>query len=448
MMKPDLVIQSRRVLLPEGCRPAAIAIKDGLILEVLAYGQGEAMNLGSLVVMPGLVDTHVHVNEPGRAHWEGFESATRAAAAGGITTLVDMPLNSIPVTTTAASLEKKLAAAQGRCHVDCAFWGGLVPGNLGELEPLLAAGVLGFKAFLVDSGIEEFPPARAEDLEKAMPLLAKHGAPLLAHAELALPQEASRGDPRSYGTYLESRPRSWENEAVSLLSRLCRRTRCRVHVVHLSSAEALATVARAKAEGLPMTTETCPHYLGFAAEEIPQGRTEFKCSPPIRERENRERLWEALRAGTIDFVVSDHSPCPPEMKALEAGDFGRAWGGISSLQLTLPAVWTEARRRGFVLEDLPRWLCEGPARFAGLGRKGRIAPGLDADLAAWDPDASFEVAPAMLRHRHKLTPYAGRRLQGRVALTFLRGVKIYEEGLLLGEPLGRPLAALEPQGNS
>jgi allantoinase len=437
----DLVLRGQRVVTPEGVRPAAVYLQQGKIRRL---GPVEeigtrlpVIDCGDFVVMPGLVDTHVHVNEPGRTEWEGFATATRAAAAGGVTTLVDMPLNSVPATTTREALRAKRAAAAGQCHVEVGFWGGVVPGNSGELEGLLEEGVLGFKAFLVPSGVEEFPSVGEADLREAMPMLARHGAVLLVHAELPDPVDAAAGvwegagpeGLREYGRYLRSRPDAAEVEAVELMVRLCRETGCRVHIVHVASAEVLPVLRRAREEGLPVTAETCPHYLTFAAEEIPDGAVACKCAPPIRSGENRERLWEALREGVLDLVASDHSPCPPERKRIDSGDFRGAWGGIASLQLALPAVWTEARQRGFTLEDLAERMCAAPARLAGLGdRKGRIAPGYDGDLVVWDPEASFVVEPRELHHRHKVTPYAGRRLFGVVRQTVVGGESVYDNG--------------------
>ena len=384
-------------------------------------------SFGESVVMPGLVDSHVHVNEPGRTEWEGFRSATRAAAAGGVTTIVDMPLNSIPATTTGAALLAKQETARGQLFVDCGLWGGVVPGNADELPAMLAAGACGFKAFLVPSGVEEFPHVEEAELRRALGVLAPRGVPLLAHAELALPIPIPSGDARRYSTYLETRPPSWENEAIRLLVRLAAETEGAIHVVHLSSAQALTDLAAARGEGLHVTAETCPHYLTLSAERVPAGRTDFKCSPPIRDEANRERLWAGLGKGIVDMVVSDHSPCSPERKRLETGDFLAAWGGIASLQLRLPVVWTEARRRGFAIADLARWLCERPAGLAGFGaRKGRIEPGFDADLVAWNPEGTFEVRPERLHHRHKLTPYAGLRLEGVVEATFVRGARVFD----------------------
>jgi allantoinase len=406
------------------------------------------IDCGDSVLMPGIVDTHVHVNEPGRTEWEGFETATSAAAAGGVTTLIDMPLNSIPATTTREALRAKMTAAKGKLRVDLGLWGGVVPGNSEELGGLLDAGVLGFKAFLVPSGVAEFGHVGEAELRAAMPILAKLGAVLLAHAELPGPIDKAAGvwesagpaELSDYCRYLQSRPDASEVEAVELLVRLCRELGCRVHIVHVSSAEVLPILKRARDEGLPIIAETCPHYLTFAAEEIPDGAVTFKCAPPIRSRDNRERLWEALRERLIDLVATDHSPCPPEVKKVASGDFRGAWGGISSLQLSLPAVWTGARERGFTVEDLAKWLSAAPAKLAGLeGRKGAIAPGYDADLVIWDPEASFEVEPARLYHRHKLTPYAGRTMCGVVKRTVLGGETIYLDGDLVGTPGGRVL---------
>jgi allantoinase len=434
MPPPDLILRGQRVVTPDGLRPATVHVRHGKIerLGPLEDISGPVIDCGDSVLMPGVVDTHVHVNEPGRTEWEGFETATRAAAAGGVTTLVDMPLNSIPATTTREGLRAKMEAAEGKCRVDVGFWGGVVPGNTSELAGLLSDGVLGFKAFLVPSGVDEFEHVEESDLRTAMPELARYGAVLLAHAERPGPINAAAGiweggSPAEYTRYLQSRPDAAEVEAVELLVRLCRETGCRVHIVHVSSAEVLPLLRLAREEGLPVTAETCPHYLTFIAEEIPDGAVAFKCAPPIRSRENRERLWEALREGLIDLVATDHSPCPPRMKNLETGDFRGAWGGISSLQLSLSAVWTGARERGFTVEDVAAWMCAAPARLAGLeGRKGEIAPGYDADLVVWDPEASFEVDAERLHHRHKLTPYAGRTLQGIVRRTFLRGETVYD----------------------
>lgn len=477
MPTPEVVIRGKQVVLPAGVVAASIYVREGVISKVSGYDEVPAgceliEAPEPSIVMPGLVDSHVHVNEPGRTDWEGFETATRAAAAGGITTIVDMPLNSIPPTTTVNGFAEKLEAAREQCHVDVGFWGGVVPGNTSELAPLLAAGVVGFKCFLIHSGVDEFPNVTEEDLRIALPELTRLGATLIVHAELPGPisrsglpachaldtgeagEELAAGksgmtdqevcpsvSPKRYETFLASRPRAAENEAVELMIQLAREFGTRVHIVHHSSADALPALRAAKNAGLKFTAETCPHYLTLAAEDIPDGATEFKCCPPIRQRENCEQLWGALADGAIDMIVSDHSPCPPAMKLRESGDFLAAWGGISSLQLRLPLIWTEAQRRGYSLADVARWLCTAPARLARLeNRKGTIAPGCDADLVIWDPDKSFAVKGAHLHHRHKLTPYEGRRLQGVVQQTFLRGVKIFADGEFMSKrPLGRAL---------
>ena len=433
---------STRVVLPGGVRPATVRVDGEHIAEVVVGSKPPpgAVDFGTLVIGPGLVDCHVHMNEPGRTEWEGFETATRAAAAGGVTSLVDMPLNSLPVTTTSAALSAKHEASRGKCFVDVGFWGGVVPGNARALCELAADGALGCKAFLVHSGIDEFPNSTEADLRQAMPVLRDAGLPLLAHAELDLGAELRTADRRSYRRYLESRPKDWEDEAIRLLVKLCRETGCPVHIVHLSSASSVPTLRAAKADGLPITVETCPHYLCLEAEQIPDGATWFKCAPPIREHENREGLWRALLEGVIDFVITDHSPCAPALKLAERGDFEDAWGGIASLQLGLPTVWTEARRRGADLSMLFRWLSAAPAHFAGLGtKKGRIAVGFEADLLVWDPDAPITVSAERLFFRHKVSPYLGQALQGRVQHTLLRGKCVYDGATHSAEPMGRPL---------
>ncbi|MDE2490743.1 MAG: allantoinase AllB [Elusimicrobia bacterium] len=425
----ELAVRGRRVLTGEGLRPAAILVEDGLIAAVARPEEVPAgvpvREAGDLAVLPALVDAHVHVNEPGRTEWEGFSTATDAAAAGGVGTIVDMPLNCSPVTTSRAALETKLSAVAGKLAVDAAFWGGLVPGNLGELKGLAAGGVAGVKAFLTHSGLDEFPNVSRADLEAAMPVLAELDLPLIVHAELD-PPGAPGGEPRRYASYLASRPPEMERRAIRLLIELCRATRCRTHVVHLSDADSLPDVERAKAEGLPFTVETCPHYLTFSAAEIPDGATAFKCAPPIRSAENRERLWAGLARGTIDFVVSDHSPCLPELKKLESGDFLNAWGGVAGLQFTLPALWSGAKRRGFELEDVARWAAEKTSAFLGLSQKGVLEKGRDADVLIFDDAALFDVEAAGVRHRHKTTPYLGRRLLGAVEALYLRGLPAFE----------------------
>ena len=442
MTVPDLIIRGRSVGLPDMIGPRSIHIQDGRIVSLGDYSETEAdcevIDLDhNLVVMPGLVDTHVHINSPGRTEWEGFQNATLAAAAGGVTTLIDMPLNSIPPTTTLEGLKTKLDTAASACFVDVGFWGGVVPGNTNELAPMFEAGVVGFKCFLVPSGVDEFPHVTEEHLREAMPELMRLGALLIVHAELPGPIKTA-GSAIDYQAFLASRPRAAENEAIELMIRLSQEFGTRVHIVHLSSAEAVPMLRKAQAAGVKITAETCPHYLYFAAEDVPPGATEFKCCPPIRERENREELWQGLADGTIDFIVSDHSPCPGEMKLRESGDFMNAWGGIASLQLRLPIIWTEARRRGFTIQDMTKWLCANPAKQVSLQtRKGAIAVGKDADLVVWDPDGQFTVAAGALHHRHKITPYEGEVLSGVVQKTFLRGRKIYDGGHFVDGPLGK-----------
>lgn len=443
MPVPDLIIRGRRVVLPDTIAPRALHIHNGKILSVVDYdtvADCELIEAGDdSIVMPGLVDTHVHINSPGRAEWEGFPTATRAAAAGGITTLIDMPLNSIPPTTTLAGFETKLDVARGNCFVDVGFWGGVVPGNTRELAPMFAAGVVGFKCFLVPSGVDEFPHVTESDLREAMPELTRLGAMLIVHAELLCGPTDASGD-SNYETFLASRPKSAENDAVALMIRLAREFDTRVHIVHLSSGEAVPLLRDAQRDGVKITAETCPHYLHFAAEEIPAGATEFKCCPPIRERDNREALWNGLADGTISMIVSDHSPCPGDMKLRDQGDFKNAWGGIASLQLRLPIVWTEASRRGFTMHDVWRWLCASPAQQVSLGsQKGTIAAGFDADVVIWKPEDEFSVAAEELHHRHKITPYAGEVLRGVVQKTFLRGRKIYDGHRVLEEAEGKML---------
>ncbi|MEO8189706.1 MAG: allantoinase AllB [Acidobacteriota bacterium] len=436
MTASDFVLKGRRVATPDGVRPAAVRVSGGRIVSVDPYDSarsGPAVeDLGDAVLLPGLVDTHVHVNEPGRTHWEGFETATAAAAAGGITTVIDMPLNSIPPTTTRAGWLAKIDAAAGRCSVDVGFWGGLVPGNSAELAGLRSAGAFGFKCFLAPSGAPEFQNVGEEDLRSAARDLAAAGAPLLVHAEASALLARPSGAASSYAAYLASRPAAAEVAAIDSVIRLARDTGVAVHVLHLSAADALPALSAARAEGLPITVETCPHYLTFSAEEIPDGATLFKCAPPIRERENRERLWRGLADRVIDMVVSDHSPCPPEDKRLAEGDFISAWGGIASLELTLAAVWAGATERRLPLERVVDWMSAAPARFAGLTHdKGAIAAGREADFVLFDADAVSAVDPAALHQRHPQTPYAGRALRGRVLATWLRGEKIFEGGRLV-----------------
>jgi allantoinase len=445
----DLVIRGNRVILPDGIRPASVHIQAGQIIALAGKTEFpsdcELVDAGDSVVMPGLIDTHVHVNEPGRTDWEGFETATRAAAAGGITTIVDMPLNSIPPTTSTDGFKVKLEAARARCLIDVAFWGGVIPGNTAELRPMLEAGARGFKCFLIHSGVDEFPHVTEADLRQAMPELAAIDAVLLVHAELPGPIEeaveiCAGSDPKLYLSFLQSRPCAAENEAIALMIRLSQETGARVHIVHHSSSDALPLLRKAKTDGGRITVETCPHYLTFAAEEIPDGATEYKCCPPVRERENRERLWESLSDGTIDMVVSDHSPCTPDLKLKAQGDYLVAWGGIASLQFGLPLIWTQAESRGFTLRHLTEWMSQRPAQLAGLDqRKGALKTGNDADVLIWNPEATFRVDPEMIHHKHRLTPYNGMRLKGVVEKVFVRGQKVFDHGKFAAEPCGMML---------
>ncbi len=434
---------SRQVVTPEGIRPAAILVDGGKIQAVAPIDRVPAgAEIGDAAILPGLVDSHVHINDPGRAEWEGFETATRAAAAGGYTMLVDMPLNCIPSTSNVAALEAKRTAARGRCRVDWAAWGSVVSDNQSHIEALDDAGVLGFKCFLIHPGTDEFTMVTEQELRAALPHVVRTGLPLLVHAELAGPVERAtaglaNADWRSYATYLRSRPDEAELSAIRPLISLCREFRFRLHIVHLATHQALDELREARASGLPVTVETCPHYLHFAAETIADGATLCKCAPPIRSRENREKLWQGLREGAIDLVATDHSPCPPSLKQLESGNFKSAWGGIASLSVALPVMWTEASARGFTLRDIARWMAEGPARLAGCdARKGKIAAGMDADFVVFDPEAEFVVTPERLHYRHPVSAYMGETLRGVVRATYLRGKAVYADGKFTGEPSG------------
>ena len=438
---PNFAIISHRVLTPKGEQPAAILIQEEKIMDVVSISEISSdcpvEDMKNDVVMPGLVDTHVHINEPGRTDWEGFETATKAAAAGGITTLVDMPLNCIPVTTTVDALNQKIAATKNQLWVDCGFYGGLIPDNLQDIESLADAGVLGFKAFLSHSGIDEFPNINEKHLREALPIFANKGIPILVHAELENGAIQSE-DHSTYKSFQDSRPKSWENNAVKLLIQLSKEFDARIHIVHLSSADILAEIAQTRNDGYPISVETCPHYLHFSSEHISDGDTRFKCAPPIWESDNKEKLWSGLENGLINFITSDHSPCTAELKNLEVGDFEKAWGGISSIQFTLPVIWTECKTRGYSMDQLINWMSKQPAKFIGKDQqKGQISPGFDADLVCWNPDEKYIIQKEAIHHKNKLTPYEGESLYGVVNATFLRGQKVYENGEFLGNPTGK-----------
>lgn len=441
---------STRVILPEGEREAWVLVDGGVIVQVLDQPPSllnvPMVELGHKILMPGVIDTHVHINEPGRTEWEGFDSATRAAVAGGLTTLVDMPLNSSPVTTSVKAFDEKLYAAAGKLHTNVGFWGGIVPGNENEIAPLIKKGVLGFKAFLTHSGIDDFPNATEEDLRKAMPIIAKHNLPILVHCELtdaltrATNNDQQETRNNSYTNYLNSRPKKWEDDAIAMMIRLCAEFNCRTHIVHLSSADSLKQIAEAKQRGLPLTVETGQHYLYFNAEDIRDGQTQFKCAPPIRGKENNDQLWQALKDGLINFVATDHSPATPSLKEIGSGDFMKAWGGIASIQYALPVLWTAAKKKNCTFSDVVKWLCENPAKLAGLeSEKGKIAIGFDADLVVVDDEKTFTVDEACCHHRHKVSPYMGEKLYGVVEQTYLAGEKIYEDGEFIHLKKGKVL---------
>ncbi len=440
---------SQKVVTPRGIEAAAVLVEDGRILDVVPPGQLPAQvsvrDFGKAAILPGLVDSHVHINEPGRTEWEGFQTATRAAAAGGCTLLVDMPLNCLPATTTVAALEAKRQAANGQCYVDWMAWGGVVSDNQEHIESLAAAGVPGFKCFLIHSGIDGFTMVSEQELRAALPHVARTGLPLLVHAELPGPvHEATRrltgADWSKYSTYLQSRPDEAELSAIQLMISLCREYHFGLHIVHLATSQALDMLRAAKSEALPLSVETCPHYLHFSSDKITDGNTLFKCAPPIRSRENCEKLWHGLQEGLIDLLATDHSPCPPEMKRLGERNFQTAWGGIASLSLALPVMWTEASRRGFSLADIARWMAEGPARLAGCNsRKGRLARNFDADFVVFEPEVEFIAMQDHLHYRHRVSPYLGEKLRGVVKATYLRGNCVFADGQFPGEPTGLEL---------
>lgn len=421
-------IYSKRCWLEGKLQRATVCFENGIITELHFNKTDGAEDAGDLIMMPGIIDAHVHINEPGRTDWEGFDTATQAAAAGGITSIVDMPLNASPVTTSVTAFDEKLAASKNKLHVNVGFYGGLIPGNQHELDGLLQAGVLGIKCFLTHSGIDEFPNVGKKEIEAAMPVIAKYGLPLLAHCEIYKKEVDNEFSdfPNSYRYYLVSRPKQWENDAIELMIRLCRKHRCAVHIVHVSSAEALIKILKAKEEGLPITAETCVHYIYFNAEDIPDSNSLYKCAPPIREKENNELLKEALVNGVLDFIASDHSPAPPALKELESGNLQKAWGGIAGLQFLLPAGWTAMKEKMPVEKFIPL-LTEHPASFLKVNsRKGKLQVGYDADLVLWNPEEKFEVKAADILHRYDCSPYCGKNLYGTVTQTIVNGITVYQ----------------------
>ena len=434
----DLVVRGRRIMTTAGEVAREVGVRDGRVVAIEPLGNGldgaRVLQLADdEVLLPGLVDTHVHVNEPGRTEWEGFASATRAAAAGGVTTIIDMPLNSIPPTVDVAALEVKRKVAADQAFVDVGFWGGAVPGNARDLRGLHDEGVFGFKCFLLHSGVDEFPPLDADEMERDMAELVTFDAVMIVHAEDSRAiDRAPSASGSQYSTFLASRPRGAENLAIAEVIERARWTGARAHVLHVSSSDALPMLATARRDGVRITAETCPHYLTLFAEEIPDGATTHKCCPPIREASNRELLWQGLLDGTIDCIVSDHSPSTAELKLLESGDFGLAWGGVSSLQLGLSLVWTEARRRGIGLERVVEWMATRPAELVRLTGKGRVALGYDADFAVFAPDDAYVVDAGLLHHKNPVTAYAGRALAGSVRRTFLAGTEINGPGAAQG----------------
>lgn len=439
------IFHSKNVLTPEGIKEAYIFIEDGKITDVTDKYSGDfSMSIedfGDKVIMPGVIDTHVHINEPGRTDWEGFLTATKSAAAGGITTLVDMPLNSSPVTIDRASFEEKLISTKDKIYVNVGFYGGLIHGNAGKMKELIEAGVTGIKAFMIDSGIDEFPFAREEDLREAMEVISKYDIPLLVHAELESPVKQSKDyDPCSFKSFVEHRPAQWETDAVKLLIKLSEEYSCHVHIVHVAAAESLSLISKAKKDGIKITAETCPHYLYFSTDDIPDNETIYKCTPPIRDKKNQEKLWEGIENGTLDMIVSDHSPCTPDLKEINSCNFEKAWGGISGLQFSLQVVWTEAEKRGITLERVSELMSANPAKLAGLEKtKGKIAIGYDADFAVFSPNKRYKVIEKNIQHKHKVTPYSGAELCGVIESTIVNGCKVFDSGSFSGKKHGEAI---------
>lgn len=425
--------KSNRIVSENGTHSGILVIDGAKIHDILPYDASVTFpvyDLGGLAILPGIIDPHVHVNEPGRTDWEGFDTATKSAASGGVTTIIDMPLNASPVTTTAEAFDEKLESTSGKCHVNVGFWGGIIPGNADQVEPLINKGVRGFKCFLTHSGIDEFPNATEEDLRKVMPIIAKNNLPLLAHCELSEDSDYWSGkDVRSYTNYLNSRPKKWEDDAVSMMLRLSEEFQCRVHIVHLSSSTALPEIKKYREKGTPVTLETGQHYLYFDAEAIPDGNTAFKCAPPIREKKNNDALWQALSDGLIDLVATDHSPAPPEIKEITSGDFSKAWGGIASLQFAFSVMWTAMKARQLPIDLLVKWMSQNPAKLIGYEhQKGQLKKGRDADFFIADLEAVFTVTEELIQHKHKVTPYIDQQLTGLVHQTWIAGINVYKNG--------------------
>lgn len=460
-------ITSKRIVTPQGVISGAVEVKGEYITSVVngedwrgSVKKEQVIDHGEAVVMPGLIDVHAHLDDPGRTEWEGFPSGTKSAAAGGITTLIDMPLNSFPSTVSEETLKLKIEAAEEKIYIDVGFWGGLVPENAfnaSMLEGLLSAGALGLKSFMCPSGINDFPMTNASHIKEGLSILAKYKRPLLVHSEIQQDLESNSGlkdgidDVRSYSTYLKSRPPSWEEAAIRELLTVTKDTRAggpaegaHLHIVHLSDASSsLDLIKEAKSSGDSITVETCPHYLAFSAEEIPDGDTRFKCAPPIRDAANREKLWEALLEGQIDMLSSDHSPSVPELKLFDEGDFLRAWGGISSLQFVLPVTWSYGRKYGVTLEQLVSWWSERPAKLSGQELKGAIAVGKHADIVVWEPEIEFDLDESYpVYHKHpSISAYMGTRLSGKVLATFVRGNLVFKEGHHAPAACGTPILA-------